>query len=177
MKYIEVKMGHPVKAQILLRQALLGSLMILFLAPFPAFAGKIVIGQIEKAALDNSGFLVHAKIDTGARNSSLNAENYKLSRKGDDKWIRFDVINRMGKVLSLNKRIIRFAKIKRKGATVQQRPVIELEICIGTIKKQVEVNLVNRSNFNYQMLIGQSFLKPNFVVDVAKNYTRKPACQ
>lgn len=151
--------------------------IILYWVPASSFAGKIVIGQIEKAALDNSDFQIHAKIDTGAKNSSLNAANYKLSRKGDERWIRFDVTNRQGAVISLNKKIIRFAKIKRKGAGVQQRPVIKMEICIGTVKKLVEVNLVNRSNFNYQMLIGQSFLKPEFMVDVEKRYSIDPACQ
>jgi hypothetical protein len=170
-------MKSPYKRNILFRQTLLGSVIILFWIPFSAYAGKFVIGQIEKAALDNSGFMVHAKIDTGARNSSLNAENYKLSRKNDERWISFDVTNRNGKVLNLSKKIIRFAKIKRKDAATQQRPVIKLEICIGKVKKLVEVNLVNRSNFNYQMLIGQSFLKPEFIVDVEKSYTTNPSCQ
>lgn len=141
----------------------------------PVFA-KEIIGKVEKVGIGKTGFILRAKIDTGATNSSLNATNYHLSLKGNQKWIRFDVTNREGKTITLKKPIKRFVKIKRKETTTQQRPAILLDICIGRIVKQVEVNLVNRSNFNYQMLIGRSFLSGNYIVDVDKTFTHKPDC-
>lgn len=137
---------------------------------------KDIIGGVEKVSITSKSFVLHAKIDTGATNSSLNATNYHLSRVGDQKWISFDVTNRDGKTITLKKQIIRFVKVKRKEATTQQRPAILLNICIGKIMKQVEVNLVNRSNFDYQMLIGRSFLTGSFIVDVHKSYTQDPDC-
>lgn len=142
----------------------------------PPVDAKDIIGSVEKVGIENANFSIDAKIDTGARNSSLNATNYHLSQKGKEKWIRFDVTNRDGKAITLEKQITRFAKIKRKEASTQQRPVIMLDICIGKLRKQVEVNLVNRSNFNYQMLIGRTVLHGNFIVDVQKRYTQNPSC-
>lgn len=141
----------------------------------PAFA-KEIIGNVERVGISKAGFILSAKIDTGATNSSLNATNYHLSLEGNQKWIKFDVTNREGKTITLKKKIQRFVKIKRKESTTQQRPAILLDVCIGQIIKQVEVNLVNRSNFNYQMLIGRSFLREHFIVDVDKIFTHKPDC-
>ena len=80
------------------------------------------------------------------------------------------------KTITLNKKIVRFAKIRRKKAQPQDRPVIEIELCLAGIKKLVEVNLVNRSNFNYQMLVGRTYLQKDFLIDIDKKYTSLPIC-
>ena len=152
-------------------------LLFLFLLVIKAAEAKEVIGRVERVGINNAALILYAKIDTGAKNSSLNATNYHLSKRGDEKWIRFDITNREGKTITLEKQITRFVKIKRKEASTQQRPAILLDICIGKVSKQVEVNLVNRSNFDFQMLIGRSFLRGDFIVDVEKSYTADPGCQ
>lgn len=150
------------------------------LTPTPASAdetSKLIIGRVEEVKINNSDFTIQAKIDTGAENSSLNAGDIHLSRRGDEKWITFEITNKDGKSLTLERKIIRFVRIKRKEASTQQRPSIELDICLAGVLKKVEVNLVNRSNFDFQMLIGRSFLKGGFVVDVEQIFTHKPECQ
>jgi hypothetical protein len=37
--------------------------------------------------------------------------------------------------------------------------VVDLELCLGDVKRTVEVNLVDRSNFNYPLLVGAKALK------------------
>lgn len=152
----------------------------LFCLPSSAFAEdtkkKLTIGRVEEVTINESDFTLQAKIDTGAENSSLNAADIHLVQRGKEKWIKFAVTNRHGKTLKLEHKIIRFVSIKRKEATTQQRPSIQLDICLGGVLKRVEVNLINRSNFNYQMLIGSSFLKGTFIVDVEKILTHKPIC-
>ncbi|UCD82655.1 MAG: ATP-dependent zinc protease, partial [Desulfobacterales bacterium] len=59
----------------------------------------------------------------------------------------------------------------------ERRPVIRIGICLEKVYKEVEVNLVNRSKFNYQMLIGRSFLEGEFAVDPAKTLTIKTDCR
>ena len=139
-------------------------------------AAKEIIGLVENVRIDNSDFILAAKMDTGARNSSLNVPTYQLLIKGKETWVKFDITNGKGKTLTLEKRISRHVKIKRKEASTQQRMAILLDICIGNVQKQMEVNLVNRSNFNYRMLIGRSFFKGNFLIDVDKSYTVQPSC-
>lgn len=147
-----------------------------FLSIIETVEAKDIIGSLERVSINHAGLILEAKIDTGAKNSSLNATNYHLSRKEGEIWVTFDVSNREGKTTTLEKPVIRFVKIKRKGADTQQRPAILLDICLGKIVKQVEVNLVNRSNFDYQMLIGRSFLHGDFIVDVDMSFTSEPRC-
>ena len=52
-----------------------------------------------------------------------------------------------------------------------------LGICLGTIYKEVEVNLVDRSHFNYQLLIGRNFLIDSFLVDPSLTFSTKPKCK
>ena len=137
---------------------------------------KDVIGRLENVKINNSDLMFSSKIDTGAKSSSLNAKNIHLIKKDDAIWVKFDVTNRNGQSASFEKPLKRIVKIKRKGASTQQRPVILLDICLGTTLKKVEVNLVDRSNFNYQMLIGRSFLRGSFIVDVDMTHTSEPRC-
>ena len=68
------------------------------------------------------------------------------------------------------------AKIKKHLSEPDNRPVILLDICLGNIRKRVEVNLINRSNFDYQMLIGRSYLKDDFIIDVTKEFSVESKC-
>ena len=150
--------------------------IFLFLVLTEISEAKEIIGRLERVSISRAELILDAKIDTGAKNSSLNATNYHLSRKEGEIWVKFDVTNPQGKTVTLEKPVVRFVKIKRKEANTQQRPAILLDICLGKVVKEVEVNLVNRSNFDYQMLIGRSLLRGNFIVDVDKSYTIEPSC-
>lgn len=156
---------------------IIGMVLLFCSIPTVSAADKQIIGRVERVTLNNTDFAIYAKIDTGAKNSSLNATNYKFIQKNNEKWLEFNVTNRDGETIKLSKKFKRFTKIKRKGAEKQKRPVIELDICLGTVKKRVEVNLVNRSNFNYQMLIGVTFMKGDFIVDVENELTVEPRCR
>jgi hypothetical protein len=150
--------------------------IFVLLSVFESAGAKEVIGRLERVGINHGSLILEAKIDTGAKNSSLNATNYHLSRKEGEIWVKFDVTNPEGKTVTLEKLVVRFVKIKRKEANIQQRPAILLDVCIGKVVKEVEVNLVNRSNFDYQMLIGRSFLRGDFIVDVVNSFTIEPRC-
>lgn len=150
--------------------------ILLFLSIIKSAEAKEVVGRLERVSISHATMTLDAKIDTGAKNSSLNATNYHLSRKEEQIWVSFDVTSPDGKTITLEKPIVRFVKIKRKEASIQQRPAILLDVCLGKIVKQVEVNLVDRSNFNYQMLIGRTFLAGDFIVDVENAFTVEPHC-
>jgi len=151
-------------------------MMILIFPSSGAFA-KQLIGWLEKVALVEPAMVLHAKIDTGADHSSLNTSDYKIINIDDVKWIQFSVQNRDGDTAVLKTPLLRFSKIKRKNTPSQKRPVTNLGICIGNIYKVVEVNLVDRSNYKYQMLIGRSFLNGNSIVDSSLEYTISPSCK
>ena len=136
-----------------------------------------VAGWVERVSIHPGNLKIKAKLDTGARHSSLNAAHIDAFERGGEKWVRFDVINWKNRIERIEAKVIRTAKIKQHGRESAKRPVIQMGICLGTVYKEVEVNLQNRSNFNYQLLIGRSFLKNAFLVDVSATFTREPNCQ
>jgi hypothetical protein len=137
---------------------------------------QVKIGWLENVIIGDNGATVAAKIDTGADNSSLNARNPEFYMKQGVEWVKFSLITMSVKSIHIDKPIEHRTRIKTKDKGSQQRVVINMEICLGTIKKQVHVNLVNRGHFKYQMLIGRSYLVPEFLVDSGKTFTVEPDC-
>jgi len=139
-----------------------------------AVAGdKVVAGYIEKVTLGQKVLVFKAKLDTGARHSSLNATDIQMFERKGVSWVRFIVTDSKGKTMRMEKKAFRVAGIKTRDETLQERPVIMLLICLGPVQKEVEVNLVDRSFFNYQVLIGRSFLKGSFLVDSGAKFLNK----
>lgn len=64
------------------------------------------------------------------------------------------------------------------GKKYTARPVIELDICMGSALRSIEVNLTDRSAFQYPLLIGSEALKRfDALVDPSLKYAAgKPAC-
>jgi hypothetical protein len=138
---------------------------------------KQIVGWVEYVTILPENLKIKAKLDTGARNSSLNAVNIAEFKRGGDTFVRFDLTNWKGRMVTIEAKVIRMAKIKQLNSKPEHRPVIRIGICLEKFYKEVEVNLVNRSNFNYQMLIGRSYLKSRFAVDPSKTFTIKTDCR
>ena len=150
---------------------------ILAMAAPASGQAKMSVGWLEKVRIFPGNLLIHAKLDTGAKTCSLNAPHITEFSRDGEKWVRFGVTNKYGDKITLERKVNRVASIKRHGVEVQKRFVIHLAICLGTLYKEVEVNLVDRRDFLYPMLIGRSFMAGNLVVDPAAKYTTKPSCK
>ena len=158
----------------------LGSAMVLAGAMVAnAFAhdgAKLAAGWVERALLFPGGLAVRAKLDTGAKTSSINAVDEKLYERDGRRWVRFTLTTHKGQTILLERPVVRTATIKRHFGRNQQRPVINLDICIGSVRKTVEVNLVDRTGLNYQLLVGRNFLKDTLLVDPGHTYLLSPDC-
>lgn len=141
-----------------------------------SFAETPAIGWIERVHILPANIQFIAKIDTGADNSSLHATDIEIHDAIDGKRVRFVVQNRNGETARLDLPLVRMASIKRKNSDPLVRPVVWMQLCLGHIKKTTEVNLANRSNFEYRMLIGRSYLQNTYLVDSSKQETSAPAC-
>ena len=120
--------------------------------------------------------MFHAKLDTGAKTTSINAINPEFFERDGQRWSRFSIMNKDNKTVTIEAPVVREATIKRHFEQKQTRPVIMLDICIGKVRKKEEVNLVDRSKLNYQLLIGRNFLKGDLLIDSASTYLLTPDC-
>ena len=141
-----------------------------------AASDRPVIGWVERVHLYPGRLEIHAKIDTGATTSSLNAPNLKTFKRDGEDWAAFDVTNRRGITRHFEAKIVRTSNIRRHSGQVQRRPVIMLGICVGKVFRETQVNLIDRKNFNYQMLIGRRFMANILIVDPGRTFIARPQC-
>jgi hypothetical protein len=135
-----------------------------------------VAGWVEKARLPVPGLLLQAKLDTGAQTTSINAVDLQYFELEGQSWVRFSLKDFNDTSAILERPVVRVSTIKRHFDKQQKRPVIHLEICVGPVKKEVEVNLVDRTGLNYQLLIGRNFLANGLLINSARTYQLSPDC-
>lgn len=144
----------------------------------PEIGDMLVIGEAEFIYVREAKMKLRARIDTGATTSSISAINIKRFERDGKKWVRFVIPLKDGKTSQLIERpITRIAEIKRHGAESMERPVVTLQVSIGSIKTKSEFSLTDRSAFEYPVLIGRTFLSGRAVVDVSQKYVTSPMGQ
>ena len=151
----------------------------LFLA-VPCFGApaheRLVVGYVERVRLFPGDLILRAKIDTGAKHSSLNAKNIDRSTRNGKSWVSFSITNHANESITIERPVHRIVTIRRHGGRNQEREVLSLGICLGSVFKEVEVNIIDRTGFNYQMVVGRSFLSGSFVVDPVEAFLLNPTC-
>jgi len=149
----------------------------LLLAGAAVGAEKFTAGWIEPVQIQPGGMLLDGKLDTGATTSSLDCDCITPQERDGKQWVRFGVRGKDGKVVHIEREVVRKVKIKRHFGGQQERLVVKLGLCLANVYKDVEVTLVDRTGFSYPLLVGRNFLKGNIVVDSDKRYTTEPACK
>ncbi|MFO7603522.1 MAG: RimK/LysX family protein [Gammaproteobacteria bacterium] len=151
-------------------------LIALLLLPLPLLA-KERVGWVESAVLYPGGLTIKAKIDTGATSSSINCNCITPIERNGEHWVRFSITNAEGETQWFERKILRSTKIKRHFGESQERFVVNMGLCLGKTYKETEINLVDRSGLNYQLLIGRRFLEGSHIVDPEATFVSKPSCK
>ncbi len=138
---------------------------------------KEIVGYAEKTRIYPGELDVRTRVDTGANLSSLHCECISPIKRNGEDWVSFTVMNFTGEKISLQKKVHRIATIKRHFGETQERFVIELGICLGSIYRETEVTLINRAGLTYPMLVGRRFMGSDFLVDTAEKYINEPKCE
>ena len=147
-------------------------------APLSAQQGKLIFGWVEEVVVSRAAFKLHAKLDTGANTSSLDAQNITRFERNGEPWVRFTISGEMpGQKETLERPLSRDVLIKRHKGPSQRRPVVVVPICLGPFHMDIEVSLIDRSHFNYPVLIGRRAMEGIAVVDSERALTHDPVCE
>ncbi len=123
----------------------------------------IEAGYVESVTIDELTF--PAKLDTGADVSSLSATDINVFEKDGRSWVRFTYQNAQGIEEEFTKRLVSEMRVKpRPGEASIARPVVRMTVKMGDLEKSVDVNLRDRTSFEYSMILGRNFLNNNIVV-------------
>lgn len=139
--------------------------------------GKTIFGYVERVIISNKGFDLKARLDTGAQTSSLDAHNIRRFRRGDRRYVRFDIKDPdSGEFVTLERPLVRIVRIRQHEGEWMRRPVVEMSICLGHLLQVVEVSLTPRTEFIYPLLIGRSAMRGAVIVDPDLTFTSRPTC-
>ncbi len=161
--------------------------VLLSVLALPVMAAEPTLyGRYEYIKLPEIGETLQAKMDTGALTASLSAKNIETFTRDGEPWVRFQLATKGASDKVYEHKVARISKIKSRAdedddkeePASAKRPVVDLEMCLGNVKRTVEVNLTDRSSFNYPLLIGAKALREfGAAVNPARRYTAdKPDC-
>jgi hypothetical protein len=131
---------------------------------------KILLGAVENVRVTPPDLVATARIDSGAKTSSIDARDIEEFERDGEKWVKFNFVNRSNKsVHPIETKILKHVKIKQSSQdeTSERRIVIQLKLGIGDISELSEFTLTNREHLKYPLLIGRNILKDMAVVDVS----------
>jgi hypothetical protein len=131
---------------------------------------KQTIGLVENVVLMPWKIKIPARIDTGAAYTSLDARELKIQ----DNIAEFKLPWKYGGA-KIRLPVIGWQSIRSAEAR-ERRPVVEMDLCIGSRFLRAKVNLNNRSLVRYPMIVGRNILKENFVVDCMQEHCAPPSC-
>lgn len=133
-----------------------------------------LIGWREWAVLPGlSPVPIKAKIDTGARTSSLHAFELAVRLDGPEPLVEFEVhpIQRSrADATRITHPVKGFKRVRSSTGHAEERPVIRTRIAIGEHEFEIDVTLTSRDQMGFRMLLGRSAVRRRFLVDPGRSF-------
>ncbi len=136
---------------------------------------KPIVGWREWVTLpDLCQTPIKAKVDTGARTSSLHAFNLQLSTSADGITVaEFEIhpIQRSTEAGTTAKvAVVGFRDVRSSTGHQERRPVISAVVALGQHRLKTEITLTARDEMGFRMLLGRSAVRRKFLVDPGRSY-------
>ena len=133
-----------------------------------------IIGWREWLSLPELGIkFIKAKIDTGARSSSLHAFDVEFFEQEGRQWVRFNVnpVQRNETlVVHAAAPVFDHRTIRSSSGEVQDRPVIKTPVHLLGKHFEIELTLADRNQMGFRMLLGREAFRRRFLIDPGKSY-------
>jgi len=133
-----------------------------------------IVGWRERVDLPDWGVeRILAKIDTGARTSSIHVENLEELPGGR---VRFEVVVARAsskgpeRTVAVETELVRTARVRPSTGRLQRRPVVSAHVRIGRVERTVELSLVSRQHMLCRMLLGRTALDGSVLVNPGERY-------
>lgn len=134
---------------------------------------KTVLGWREWVTLPTLSKLpIKAKVDTGARTSTLHARDIEIFKRQNQTWVSFELVPsiKVKQPILAKALLIDHRTIKSSMGEKTKRPVIQTLIRMGGEEFPIELTLVNRSLMGFRMLLGRRALKKRFLINPSRSF-------
>lgn len=133
-----------------------------------------VLGWREWCGLPDLGVpRVKAKIDTGARSSSLHAFDVEMLKRQGQTFVRFKIHPRQRNdsyIIETEAEVLEVRSVRSSNGEVADRPVIVTHVELMGERWPIELTLANRDAMGFRMLLGREALRRRFLVDSGRSY-------
>ncbi len=116
---------------------------------------------------------VKAKVDTGARSSSLHAEEIELVQLRGQMGVRFLVLplqRSRQRAVGCQALLHDERYIKSSNGSRELRPVIRTQISWGGETWDIDLTLTSRDLMGFRMLLGREAVRRRYLVDTGRSY-------
>lgn len=133
----------------------------------------IVLGWREWLALPDLGIAaIRAKVDTGARSSALHVDAMSEFERAGATWVRFALSPDPGndRPALAEARVVDRRMVTDSGGHRTERVFIRTGLHLAGVVREIEINLTDRRNMLFPMLLGRTALEGRFLVDPARSF-------
>ncbi len=140
----------------------------------PKAADLPLIGWREWVALPKLGVeRIKAKVDTGARSSSLHAFDLQPFRRRGRDWVRFLVHPQQRSAkgeIEVEAPVLEHRLIRSSNGKSSERPVIVTPLQLLGCTWPIELTLASRDEMGFRMLLGREAVRRRFLIDAGGSY-------
>ena len=140
----------------------------------PGRAKKKIVGWREWVRLPDLNVpKIKAKLDTGARTSTLHAFRVTPFTKDGAAYVRFFVLplqRRSKPEVKCVALVIDHRTITDSGGKREERPVIRTVLKIGKSRYPIELTLTDRDQMGFRLLLGRQALRRRYLVDPGRSF-------
>ena len=119
---------------------------------------------------------IKAKVDTGARTSSLHAFGLAVTSESLPALATFEVHPRQRSSASARQvemKVEEFRAVRSSSGHTELRPVIRTPVRIGDYEFEIDLTLTSRDEMGVRMLLGRAAIRRRFLVDPGRSYRQK----
>src|SRR5210317_708117 len=136
-----------------------------------------IIGSEEWCVFGTLGIpAIKARVDSGAKTSSIQAANAKVFGRGGQEYVKFE-INPLQDNRSINiqceAKLVDRRTVKSSSGIAEERFVIKTPVTIGADTFDIELTLANRDTMEFRMLLGREALNGRYMVNPADSFLQK----
>ena len=144
--------------------------LLLACTTLQADSHKQIVGATEIIGIAEAEMDFKARVDTGARTSSIHAEAIMVDTSDNPQGqpISFLLVNKLGQSHKIETRVASVVTVKTsEGSEIRYK--VPLTLIWNDSSKTVLLTLNDRKAMRYRLLLGRNWLHGDFIVDVDKN--------
>ncbi len=136
-----------------------------------------IIGREEWCVFEEFGIpAIKARVDSGAKTSSIQANNIKIINIATEEWVRFEINpiqDNRSIVVVCQAKLHDRRTVKSSTGISEQRIVIKAPVTVGNQTFEIEMTLANRDAMEFKMLLGREALIDRYIVNPSKPFLQQ----